>query len=367
MTLGQTAVGTPVHVNLSGTRTCHALISGTTGSGKTVTEQLIAWTLATDNDPRSVRLLLVDGKGGTSWWGFEREAHLAHPVIGDPGEAVALASLRALLAGGAPVRRPYQAPVSWRILPRVLGQAVRALRQAEEVAAISLSAVSDNPVFIPPGPGQPHGRVLANGGYHNARVAPALDALAASAADLALLADRQTTKLLDGKVSLLPDQLLPAGPAGAADGTFLGCLAMTALGYAEQARAAARTTLLPGSEGGGFGQNDVASVAFPAWRRQDEAGTCLTATLAALAVVASQALHVTGRPAPPALVGLLETVRQEVPVVLTPRALGPEVGRLHARFEAQTTALEPEPWLAGVRLGPAPAEAAPAGIAPSRE
>ena len=87
--LGQTATGTPVHVNLSGNRTCHALISGQTGSGKTVTEQLIAWTLATDNDPASVNLLLIDGKGGTAWWGFEREAHLAHPIIGDTNEAIA--------------------------------------------------------------------------------------------------------------------------------------------------------------------------------------------------------------------------------------------------------------------------------------
>jgi DNA segregation ATPase FtsK/SpoIIIE-like protein len=87
--LGQTATGTPVHVNLSGNRTCHALVSGMTGSGKTLTQQLIAWTLATDNDPRAVKLLLVDGKGGTAWWAFARTAHLAHPVIGDPNEAVA--------------------------------------------------------------------------------------------------------------------------------------------------------------------------------------------------------------------------------------------------------------------------------------
>lgn len=87
--LGQTATGTPVHVNLAGNRTCHALVSGQTGSGKTLTEQLIAWTLATDNDPSVVNLLLVDGKGGTAWWGFDRAAHLAHPVIGDPNEAVA--------------------------------------------------------------------------------------------------------------------------------------------------------------------------------------------------------------------------------------------------------------------------------------
>ncbi len=89
VTLGQTSTGTPVHVNLAGNRTCHALVSGMTGSGKTILQQLIAWTLTADNDPQAVNLLLVDGKGGASWWGFERAASLAHPIIGNPSEAVA--------------------------------------------------------------------------------------------------------------------------------------------------------------------------------------------------------------------------------------------------------------------------------------
>lgn len=81
ISLGQTATGAPVHVNLAGNRTCHTLVSGQTESGKTLTQQLIAWTLATDNDPQTVNLLLIDSKGGASWWGFERAASLAHPII----------------------------------------------------------------------------------------------------------------------------------------------------------------------------------------------------------------------------------------------------------------------------------------------
>lgn len=87
--LGKTAIGTPVHVNLAGNRTCHALIAGATGSGKTVAERLIAWSLSVDNDPDQVRLILIDGaKKGAAWWGFERDPHLAHPVITDSNEAV---------------------------------------------------------------------------------------------------------------------------------------------------------------------------------------------------------------------------------------------------------------------------------------
>ena len=93
ITLGQTAVGTPVRANLAGNRTSQILVTGTTGSGKTFTERLIAWTLSTDNAPDQVALLLIDGaKRGAAWYGFEREAHLAHPIITEANEAIAALS-----------------------------------------------------------------------------------------------------------------------------------------------------------------------------------------------------------------------------------------------------------------------------------
>src|SRR5690606_14171827 len=118
-----------------------------------------------------------------------------------------LRRLRELLAGGSRERRPYQAPVSYRILPRVLGQFRSTVVQAEEIAASSLRSVTDNPGFLAPDAAPPKGRVYSNGGYHNARAYPALDNLAAAAADPCAIAQRHTTKLLDGHYSLLPDQL----------------------------------------------------------------------------------------------------------------------------------------------------------------
>jgi histidine ammonia-lyase len=247
----------------------------------------------------------------------------------DPHEAAVLRQLRFWLEGAEGDRRSYQAPVSWRILPRVLGQAQRTLAQGEEVAATSLKAVSDNPLFLPPDESHPDGRVVSTGGYHNAKAYPALDSLAAAWADLALLCDRQVTKLLDGKVSLLPDQLL------AGEGGYLGCLGFTAAGYAEQARQAAQRSFLPGSEGGGFGQNDVALPSFLAWRKEAEAGRCLEAGLACLAVIASQAFHVAGRAAPPRLRPLLEDVRAICPPLDAPRAPGPEAGRVQRMITAK--------------------------------
>ena len=245
----------------------------------------------------------------------------------DPYEAEALRGLRHWMDGGGEDRRSYQAPVSWRIVPRVLGQSARAVAQAEEVAAVSLRAVSDNPVFIPPDPerpdpAHPNGRAFSTGGYHNAKAYPALDNLAAAWADLTLLCDRQTSKLLDGRVSRLPDQLLLA------EGGYVGCLGMTAVALAEQARHAAQRSFLPGSEGGGFGQNDVAVPTFQSWRNEAEAGLCLEGGLAILATVASQAFAATDREPPARLQPLVEEVRALVPPVREARALGPEVERL---------------------------------------
>ncbi|WP_374651800.1 aromatic amino acid lyase [Dongia sp.] len=248
---------------------------------------------------------------------------------GDPYEAQALQRLRDLLAGGATERRPYQAPVSYRILPRVLGQMRRAVALAEEIAQGSLQSVTDNPVFLMPDAQHPRPRVYSNGGYHNARAYPALDNLGAAAADLCILAERHNTKLLDGRYSLLPDQLQ------AADEAYIGIVGFVQVGYAEQARRAAQRTFLPGSEAGGFGQNDVSPLTGLAWRGQEEVGQCLEAALAMLGVVASQAFHMTGRAAPPALAETLATIRRHFPPMTQSRVLGPDLKALADCFRAE--------------------------------
>ncbi len=245
----------------------------------------------------------------------------------DPYEAESLRRLRLLLRGGGTERRKYQAPVSYRILPRVIGQFRRAIAQAEEIAASSLRSVTDNPVFLPAEPGHPHGRVASNGGYHNARAYPALDNLAAACADLCSIAERHTTKLLDGRYSLLPDQLQDG------DG-HIGILGFVQVGYAEEARRHAQRTFLPGSEAGGFGQNDVAPLTGLAWRGQEEAGRCLDAALAMLAAVASQAFHVTQRQAPPELRDLLAAIRAEFPPVVGPQTFIAPLEALATRLRA---------------------------------
>lgn len=255
---------------------------------------------------------------------------------GDEHEALALSGLRGLLVGACSGRRNYQAPVSYRITPRLLGQAYRALAKAEHAANVSLSSVSDNPVYIAPDDNHPYGRCISTGGYHNAMAAPVMDDLSAIWADLSLLASRQAVKLLDGRASHMPDMLLVGREAGESDGRGnVGYIPMAMSGYLEQARSAAQTTFIPGSDTGGAGQDDVGTPAFLAWTKEATAGRCLDASLAMLAVIASQALHITARQPPPHLRGFTDMIRGAVRPVVEDRVLGPELERLADRFTEQ--------------------------------
>ena len=129
----------------------------------------------------------------------------------------------------------------------------------------------------------------------------------------------------------LPENL--ARPDGFPWGTTL--LSFVQVGYGEEARHAARRTFMPPSEGGGIGgQNDVAMATTFAYRKHKTAGFCLEASLALLAVSASQALWAEDRKAPPKLRGFLDEFREVVPPLQTRkgRDLGKEVGRLRERF-----------------------------------
>jgi histidine ammonia-lyase len=237
---------------------------------------------------------------------------------GDEHEAAALGALWRNLQGGAAERRPYQAPVSYRILPRVLGQAHRAVAAAELAAGISLASVSDNPVYVPPDDEHPLGQAFSTGGYHNAMAYPALDNLAAAWADLCQLAERQTERLLAA---------IETGDYSLMSGAY-----MVMVGWAEDARTAAQRTLLPL---GGIGQNDTAAPTFFAWPKEREAGYCLEAALAVLAALGSDELARSGREAPPALASFLEQVRELFPTEGEPWARSEDTARLHSAFTAR--------------------------------
>jgi histidine ammonia-lyase len=244
---------------------------------------------------------------------------------GDPHETAALRGLRRYLEdAGTADRRFHQAPVSYRIIPRVLGQVHRAVAAVEKAATVSLRSVTSDVVYAGDELGRPAGRAVRSGGYHNGMAYPALNALSAAWADLALVAERQVTALNTADTSGLPVNLVAPGASG--NGTY--AYGWAASGYVEEARAAATPALLPG--GVEDLQADVLSPAFGAYRRERRAAECLDGVLAILAIVSSQALFVTGRnPARP-LLPLLSFVRSVFPPIdgTGERDLSADGGRL---------------------------------------
>jgi histidine ammonia-lyase len=227
----------------------------------------------------------------------------------DEGEAAALAALRRYLDGASPDgRREEQVPASYQVLGRVLGQAHRAVAGVEEAATVSLRSVTDNPVYVPPDDDHQLGRVLSTGGFHNAMVYPALNALAAAWADLTLLVSRHAAALRTVTASA------PAPPGTMVVRPALG-------GIVEEARAAALPTLLPAAVNDA--QDDVSSPTFIAYRRQGRAAECLDAALGMLAAQASQVLFVTGRQPAPALEAPLGGIR----AIFAPAGGSPPGGR----------------------------------------
>jgi histidine ammonia-lyase len=252
----------------------------------------------------------------------------------DQYQVEALRALRAHLAGAdTSDRLGHQAPVSFRIMPRLLGEARRAVAEADRAAAVALRSVSVNPVYFPPGPGHPLGRMASNGGFHNAAASPALQSLSSCWAELALAAERQIACFHRGSAYGLPHLLSPPGYRGALSGAT-NLFGWSVTGYVETARAAASPALMPAVVTDP--QNDLSTATSIAHQRERDAGAAFDGALAILALVASQALFVTGRRSAPPLRDLVTGIRSVFPPVEGPggRDLGEQAGRLAAVLRA---------------------------------
>ncbi len=87
--LGLDGEGTPILLRLASPEAPHALISGTTGSGKTALARGMIASLAAHNSPADLGLLLIDPKG-RGYAPFASLPHLLAPVAQSPQEALAL-------------------------------------------------------------------------------------------------------------------------------------------------------------------------------------------------------------------------------------------------------------------------------------
>ena len=115
-----------------------------------------------------------------------------------PGQALAAANMRAVLAG-SPIVASHRGPedprvqdaYSLRCAPQVHGAARDTAAHAVTVAERELAAAIDNPVVLA------DGRVESNGNFHGAPVGYVLDFLAIPVADVASMSERRTDRFLD--------------------------------------------------------------------------------------------------------------------------------------------------------------------------
>jgi S-DNA-T family DNA segregation ATPase FtsK/SpoIIIE len=86
LAIGLDAEGKPVHSDLA--KLPHLLVSGTTGSGKSVLMNTLIMSLLMRNTPADVRLIMVDPKQ-VEFTVYNGIPHLVMPVVADPRQAAA--------------------------------------------------------------------------------------------------------------------------------------------------------------------------------------------------------------------------------------------------------------------------------------
>jgi histidine ammonia-lyase len=240
-----------------------------------------------------------------------------------PGQAVAAANMRALLAG-SPIVASHEGPdcvyvqdaYSMRCAPQVTGAARDTLAHARSVAGYELASAVDNPVVTP------DGRVESNGNFHGAPVAYVLDFLAIPVADVASMSERRTDRMLDVARSRgLPPFL--AHDAGVDSGHMIAQYTQASI-VAELKRLAmpASVDSIPSSAM----QEDHVSMGWSAARKLRRAIDGLRRVLAIELLTAARALDLRSPLLPsPATAAVVAALRSRVDGPGPDRHLSPEI------------------------------------------
>ncbi|MDT0502133.1 MULTISPECIES: histidine ammonia-lyase [unclassified Halomonas] len=135
-----------------------------------------------------------------------------HAVRGQRGQIDAAAAYRHLLGEGSAIGDSHvdcdkvQDPYSLRCQPQVMGAVLTQLRQAAEVLAVEINAVSDNPLVF-----ADDDDIISGGNFHAEPVAMAADNLALAIAETGSLAERRISLMMDKHMSQLPPFLVENG------------------------------------------------------------------------------------------------------------------------------------------------------------
>ncbi|APX92713.1 histidine ammonia-lyase [Halomonas sp. 1513] len=135
-----------------------------------------------------------------------------HEVRGQQGQIDAAAAYRHLLGERSALSDSHvdcgkvQDPYSLRCQPQVMGACLTQLRQAAEVLAVEVNAVSDNPLVF-----AEQGDIISGGNFHAEPVAMAADNLALAIAEIGSLTERRVSLMMDKHMSQLPPFLVENG------------------------------------------------------------------------------------------------------------------------------------------------------------
>ena len=242
---------------------------------------------------------------------------------GDPLLEDVLGRLQGLLAGTAPDLpgdAVLQAPVSFRVAPQVQAHLERAMARLDEDLRRALTAVGDSPALV-------EGRFVSTAGFHQVEVAAGMDTLAAAAARAGEVAVQRTHRLLDGRVTGLPDQLA----AGAGPQAGLVAVHKRAAGALHRLRALAGPASLGAAETS-LGQEDAMTFGFESAERLRRALAALVEIVACELLSARQAWWLreeeSGRHPAPGLAAAARLLEEAVAPVTHDRPLGQDVARI---------------------------------------
>ena len=240
-----------------------------------------------------------------------------------PGQAVAAANMRALLAG-SPIIASHAGPdcvyvqdaYSMRCAPQVAGAARDTLAHARRVAGYELASAIDNPVVTI------DGRVESNGNFHGAPIAYVLDFLAIPVADVASMSERRTDRMLDVARSRGLPPFLAADP-GVDSGHMIAQYTQAAL-VSELKRLAVPASVdsVPSSAM----QEDHVSMGWSAARKLRRGLDALTRVLAIELLTAARALDLRAPLRPGSATGaVVAASRERVAGPGPDRYLSPEI------------------------------------------
>jgi histidine ammonia-lyase len=226
---------------------------------------------------------------------FDARVAAARPA---PGQEVAAASLRRMLAGSTlfalGVPRRVQDPLSLRCTSQVHGTVRAALAWAEQGLEVELNAAADNPLIL-----TEDRDILSSGNFHSGFLAVAFDALRLALEQLGTISAERCNQLMNPEVSGLPSRLTRHGVTCAGVG-LVGQLART---LARESRHC--SVPVSNDDVTPLGVEDQAPWTLVGVRRAAEQLDWLKQLLACEMLVAAQALDLRTPPRLPAVVEAL--------------------------------------------------------------